>query len=333
MGLYCCNHYNLYIELQGFNNNNNILCLSEIFKYRVLQQNEWFILFLRGYIKYKGNIMEAAVYTGTCELVNTYEILEHVMGIDGLHPHSLTTIDMLHKKLADHTHGKKGVVVDIGCGSAHGTYEFSRLLSNNVTVIGLDVNPVAISKARENYSEQSNMDFYLGSLEQFCIENPDLNVIGIISVSVSMFMPNTKSFYRTVHTMLADGGMFIDAPFVFKGEKTTALCETFRNKTYSICGCNMKMNTTNELYGFMQDNDFKKIETNENEFELMNMGILFHDYSPVKLISNFIKNTFTPPVSLSANSSSYLFGRTLGIFSFFMKNRNKYGASEVIGIK
>jgi hypothetical protein len=83
----------------------------------------------------------------------------------------------------------------------------------------------------------------------------------------------------------------------------------------------------------MQDTDFKKIEVNENEFELMNMGILFHDYSAVKLISNFIKNTFTPPASLSANSSSYLFGRTMGIFSFFMKNRNKYGASEVIGIK
>ena len=24
--------------------------------------------------------MEAVVYTGTCELVNTYEILEHIMG-------------------------------------------------------------------------------------------------------------------------------------------------------------------------------------------------------------------------------------------------------------
>jgi SAM-dependent methyltransferase len=277
--------------------------------------------------------MEAIAYTGTCELVNTYEILEHVMGIDGLHPHSLTTIDMLHKKLADHTHGKQGVVVDIGCGSAHGTHKLSCLLPDNVSVIGLDVNPVAISKARENYSEQSNMEFYLGSLEQFCRENPDLNVIGIISVSVSMFMPNTKSFYQTVHTMLADGGMFIDAPFVFKGDKTAALCETFRNKTYSICGCNMKMNTTNELYEFMQDNDFKKIETNENDFELMNMSILFHDYSPVKLISSFIKNIFVPPSSLSANSTSYLFARTLEIFSFFMKNRKKFGASGVIGIK
>ena len=57
--------------------------------------------------------MEAVVHTGTCELVNTYEILEHVMGISGLHPHSLTTIDMLHKKLADHTVGKEGVVVDM----------------------------------------------------------------------------------------------------------------------------------------------------------------------------------------------------------------------------
>ncbi len=277
--------------------------------------------------------MEATVYTPTCELVNTYEILEHVMGMDGLHPHSLTTIDMLHKKLAGHAVGKNGVVIDIGCGSAHGTHQLSHLLPDDVSIIGVDVNPDAISKARMNYSDRSNMAFYLGTLEQFSKEHPDLNVIGIISVSVSMFMPNTKSFYQSVHEMLADGGMFIDAPFVFKGEKTTALCETFKKKTYEVCGCNMKMNTANELHGFMQDTDFKKIEVNENEFELMNMGILFHDYSAVKLISNFIKNTFSPPASLSANSTSYLFGRTLGIFSFFMKNRNKYGASNVIGIK
>ncbi len=277
--------------------------------------------------------MEAVVYTGTCELVNTYEILEHVMGMDGLHPHSLTTINMLHEKLVNHVVGKKGVVIDIGCGSAHGTHQLSRLLPDGVSIIGVDVNPDAISKARANYSDQSNMEFYLGSIEQFSKERPDLNVVGIISVSVSMFMPNTKSYYKAVHEMLTDGGMFIDAPFVFKGEKTTALCETFKKKTYEVCGCNMKMNTANELHGFMQDTDFKKIEVNENEFELMNMGILFHDYSAVKLISNFIKNTFIPPASLSANSSSYLFGRTMGIFSFFMKNRNKYGASEVIGIK
>ena len=281
----------------------------------------------------KGKIMEAITYTGTCELVNTYEILEHVMGMDGLHPHSLTTIDMLHKKLADHAVGKKGVVVDIGCGSAHGTHELSRLLPDDVSVIGIDVNPHAINKARGNYSDRSNMEFYLGSIEQFCKEHPDLNVIGIISVSVSMFMPNTKSFYSTVYEMLADGGMFIDAPFVFKGEETTALCESFKTRTYEICGCNMRMNTTNELYGFMQDTDFRKIETRENEFELMNMNILFHDYSPVKLISSFIKNIFVPPASLGGNSTSYLFARTLEIFSFFMKNRNKYGASEVIGIK
>ena len=46
-----------------------------------------------------------------------------------------------------------------------------------------------------------------------------------------------------------------------------------------------------------------------------------------------IKNIFVPPSSLSANSTSYLFRRTLEIFSFFMKNRNKYGASGVLGIK
>ena len=42
----------------------------------------------------------------SCELVNTYEALEHIMGINGLHPHSLSTIDRLHSKVNKHTRNR-----------------------------------------------------------------------------------------------------------------------------------------------------------------------------------------------------------------------------------
>ena len=50
----------------------------------------------------------------TCELVNTYEVLEHIMGIEGLHPHSLKTIDIIFEEVARHTSNQEGVILDVG---------------------------------------------------------------------------------------------------------------------------------------------------------------------------------------------------------------------------
>ena len=53
-----------------------------------------------------------------CERINTYEVLEHVMGIRGLHPHRLSTIRDMRFKLAQHVSNNsllaEGVVLDIG---------------------------------------------------------------------------------------------------------------------------------------------------------------------------------------------------------------------------
>jgi len=271
-------------------------------------------------------------HISSCELVNTYEALEHIMGINGLHPHSLSTIELLHNIIIDHTKNKKGIILDIGCGSAHGTYHLSQLLPAEVSIIGIDINKTAIDKARKLFKKQNNVSFFLGSLEEFYELHKHHRIIGIISISVSMFIYNTRSFYQTANKILEEGGMFIDAPFVFK-TKNKKLTEQFKNKTYQVCGCSMTMHTTSELKIFMNHANFKNIICKENEFELMNLTILFQDYSPAYLLTKFIKNIHKPPTPLENNSSWYLFRRTLSIFSFFLRNRNMYGATEIIGIK
>ncbi|MCW9031644.1 MAG: class I SAM-dependent methyltransferase [Gammaproteobacteria bacterium] len=270
--------------------------------------------------------------SASCELVNTYEVLEHVMGINGLHPHSLDSINTLFQKISDHTKNKKGIVLDVGCGSAYGTYKLSCMLEPDVSVIGIDINKKSISYAQSRYANKNNLSFYVGTLEQFNNEHPGLNIIGILSVSVSMFFLDTQHFYQTANKMLSYGGIFVDAPFVFSSDKNK-LKDSFKDKTYQICGCNMQMHTTTELSQFMQTADFNQLDVNENEFELMNMRKLFRDYSAGYLLAKFIKNTLSPPPTFINHSSWYIFKRTLNIFGFFIKNRNKYGATILIGIK
>ena len=269
-------------------------------------------------------------YNSSCELVNTYEILEHFMGIDGLHPHSLNTISNLFDEIAKHTKNKTGVVLDIGCGSGAGTYKLAKKLSKNVPIIGIDINELSINIAKSNYSEVNNLTFYHSSLEAFQKESLEMNIIGIISISVSMFLPNIVDFYKTSETILSENGIFIDAPFVFK---SSSVSEKFKLKTYSICGCNMKMHTCEDLENNLKESGLKNLKSEVKEFELMNMKILSKDYTFKYLLSNFRRNIKTPPVVLKGNTSKYLFQRTLTIFRFFMRHKSKYGAAIIIGIK
>ncbi|MCH2229210.1 MAG: class I SAM-dependent methyltransferase [Crocinitomicaceae bacterium] len=269
-------------------------------------------------------------YNSTCELVNTYEILEHIMGIEGLHPHSLTTINNLFNVIAKHTKDQIGIILDIGCGSGSGTHKLAKKLSENVSVIGIDINESSINKAKSNYSEIDGLSFYHGTLEAFQKENSEMNIIGIIAVSVSMFLPNTIDFYRTSEEILSENGIFIDAPFVFK---FSSVSEKLKHKTYSVCGCNMKMETTEHLKNNLQKLGFTNITAEEKEFELMDLKTLSKDYTIRQLLSNFRRKTFTLPAPLKGHTSWYILRRTLNIFAFFIRNRSQFGAAIIIGIK
>lgn len=266
----------------------------------------------------------------TCELANTYEILEYIMGINGLHPHSLRTIDTIFNIIAEHTKNQKGIVLDVGCGSGAGTYSLSKKVSKNVSVIGIDINEFSIKKARTKFSGINNLSFYHGTQEDYRQENPKSKIIGITSISVSMFLPNIEIFYETSQNILTDGGIFVDAPFVFRD---LPLSDNFKLKTYSICGCNMTMHTTKHLQTQLLKAGFNDVKSELKEFELMNLKILFNEYSPRLLFYNFFKNIVTPPKVLKTKSSTYLFKRTLKIFRFFLKNKGCFGAGIIIGLK
>lgn len=273
-----------------------------------------------------------AMKSTTCELVNTYEILEHVMGMKGLHPHSLKTIERVFRKMSVHTKNKKGIVLDIGCGSGYNTFKLSKQLSSEIVIIGIDINEHAIREAEKNYSEEKNLRFYCGDLNDFYNNYQDLSIIGIISISTSMFIQDIKNFYKLANTLLEENGIFIDLPFVFR-EKNKEISESFKVKTYAVCGCSMKMYTIKELSKLLNDIFNKNIDCHENEFELMNLKKLFNDYSILFLLKSFSKNILRPGAALENVSSWYLFKRTLYIFWFFMRNKQAYGAAELLVLK
>jgi SAM-dependent methyltransferase len=270
-----------------------------------------------------------------CELLNTYEILEHVMGMKGLHPHCIESINKLRNRLAQHVEQNishsNGVVLDIGCGSGAGTADLARLIPS-IQVIGLDINKSAIETGIMQHAPVPNLEFLHGDLDTFMQLNPHTRIIGVMCVSVSMFINDVEGFYEKIYNALDDRGIFIDAPFMFRDDATMP-DESFRQSTYSMCGCNMEMYKISQLRDKIQHAGFKSVDSSENSFELMNMSKLFRDYSPVYLFSNFFRNMFSPPSDLRSSSSWYIFQRTVKIFYFFFRNRRKYGSGELVAIK
>ena len=274
--------------------------------------------------------------SANCEIVNTYEVLEHVMGISGLHPHRLAAIRNMRVRLVQHVNNaaslSEGIVLDIGCGSGAGTYELAKLFKGGQRVIGIDINSHAIESAKKQYSSQTNLSFYHGDFKGLLQDHPDFQMSAAICISVSMFIHDIKEFYQHVHHTLLEGGLFIDAPFMFRETKKSNHHE-FHRRTYANCGCNMKMLHLQQIKSIFHEAGFSKVDCVEHDFELMKLPVLFSDYSARYLLGNFFRNIISPPPHFGKISSRYLFKRTVKIFLFFLANRKKYSAGEIGAVK
>lgn len=237
----------------------------------------------------------------SCETVNTYEVLEHVMGISGLHPHRLDTIRNMRLKLVNHVSRinslSEGVVLDIGCGSGAGTHELALMFNGGQRVIGIDINKHAIETARKLYGARTNLSFYHGDLKGLLNDHPDFRMSAAICISVSMFIRDVSEFYQHVYHSLAEGGLFIDAPFMFR-DLESSQCEKFQRHTYGVCGCNMTMLQLPQLKSIFHEAGFSTVDCVEHDFDLMKLPVLFGDYPARYLIGNFFRNVISPRKSV-----------------------------------
>jgi SAM-dependent methyltransferase len=274
--------------------------------------------------------------SASCEIVNTYEVLEHVMGISGLHPHRLAAIQNMRLKLVEHVSSvdslSEGVVLDIGCGSGAGTHELALMFKGRQRVIGIDINGHAIENAKKLYGSQTNLSFYHGDLKGLLHEHPDFRMSSAICISVSMFINDVSEFYRHVHHSLLEGGLFIDAPFMFR-ESAISKSADFHRRTYAVCGCNMTMQKLPQLKSILHEAGFSSVDCVEHDFDLMKLPVLFGDYPARYLLGNFFRNVLSPPAHFGNISSRYLLKRTVKIFLFFLRNRDRYSAGEFEAVK
>jgi len=124
-------------------------------------------------------------------------------------------------------------VMDLGCGAGFDCFLAARKVGPKGRVIGVDMTPEMIQKARENAKVGgfSNVEFRLGEIEH--LPAPDNSVDVIISNCVINLVPDKAQVFREAFRVLKPGGRALISDIVLNGE----LPDSIKNSVAAYVGC------------------------------------------------------------------------------------------------
>ncbi|MBU2857632.1 arsenite methyltransferase [Acidithiobacillus ferrooxidans] len=146
-------------------------------------------------------------------------------------------------------------VVDLGSGGGFDCFLAVREVGSSGRVIGVDMTPDMVSKARANAlkGQYENVEFRLGEIEHLPIADATADVV--ISNCVINLSPNKPQVFRDVFRVLKPGGRLAISDVV----ATIELPEEMRNNAGLIAGCMGNASLIDDLEGMMREAGFQRI--------------------------------------------------------------------------
>jgi len=171
-------------------------------------------------------------------------------------------------------------VVDLGSGAGFDCFLSARQVGESGRVIGVDMTPEMLKKARENARkvEFANVEFRLGEIEHLPIADNTADVI--ISNCVINLSPDKEAVFQDAFRVLAPGGRLAISDVV----ATESLPDDLKADDELLCGCVTGSATVNEITRWLTDAGYTdiNIQVKEESREVIK------DWAPGKGIEKYV---------------------------------------------
>ncbi|OAT72146.1 arsenite methyltransferase [Parageobacillus thermoglucosidasius] len=148
------------------------------------------------------------------------------------------------------------VVLDLGCGAGFDCFLAARQVGETGRVIGVDMTPEMISKARSNAAKGgfANTEFRLGEIEYLPVEDGLVDVI--ISNCVINLSPDKPKVFKEAYRVLKPGGRLVISDVVATAELPA---EIKNNMDVLYSSCISGAASIGELESMLQQSGFTQI--------------------------------------------------------------------------
>lgn len=171
-------------------------------------------------------------------------------------------------------------VVDLGAGGGFDCFLAVREVGDKGRVIGVDMTPDMVSKARANArkANYANVDFRLGEIEHLPIADGVADVV--ISNCVINLSPDKPQVFREAFRVLKAGGRLAISDVV----ATVDLPESWREDAALIAGCMGNASRIEALEAMMRDAGFTQIRIHPKD----ESREFIKDWAPDRNITDYV---------------------------------------------
>lgn len=151
-------------------------------------------------------------------------------------------------------------VLDLGSGGGFDCFLAARQVGDSGRVIGVDMTPEMVAKARENARRggYTNVEFRLGEIEHLPVADASVDVI--LSNCVINLSPDKRAVYSEAFRVLKPGGRLAISDVVC----VRPLPETVKNDPDALCGCVAGAASVEELQEILTQVGFADIRIHVN---------------------------------------------------------------------
>ena len=199
--------------------------------------------------------------------------------------------------------GEGEVVLDLGSGAGFDCFLAANKVGKNGRVIGVDMTPEMIEKARENAKKGNyeNVEFRLGEIENLPVADNSVDVV--ISNCVIVLSPDKRKVFSEAFRVLKPGGRLLISDIVLLSQ----LPNFIKNSIEAYIGCVSGAISKNEYLREIKAAGFHDVKIiNETSFAIEHI-------TSSQTVSSIIDKFKIPPEKVKEIASSVLSLRVLGL--------------------